>query len=169
MFRAGSLTKRLKVTQGISASPKIQLVPSFLTIGKNQTGTTNLTVSNVSEITGWYWVLTSPSTQSLINGVDIYNGNTSISLPYTGVGISSAAIKVKNKTNDTGNLVLQGTLYSSDDTQLSSQNVNFQLTGDQNPEPVIHFDYGTTMILYCGSTQTVNMQIQQIPTGARYE
>lgn len=170
MFRAGSLTKRLKVTQGISASPKIQLVPSFLTIGKNQTGTTNLTVSNVSEITGWYWVLTSPSTQSLINGVDIYNGNTSISLPYTGVGVSSTAIKVKNKTNDTGNLVLQGTLYSSDDTQLSSQNVNFQLTGDQNPEPTITLTYagGSVIILHSGSTETVTVSVST-PNATSYE
>ena len=54
VFRAGSLTKRLKVTQGVSASPKIELVPSYIQVGKSQTGTTHLSVYNVSEITGWY-------------------------------------------------------------------------------------------------------------------
>ena len=54
MFRAGSLTKRLKVTQGVSASPKIQLVAGRLDIACGQTVTVTLRVSNYEELDSYF-------------------------------------------------------------------------------------------------------------------
>ena len=112
----------------------------------------------------------SSSTQSLLNGVDIYDEDTLISLPYTGVGVTSTNIRLKNKNYDSGNFELRGTLHSPDTIPpLDSKAINFQFIPDQNPEPVINFDYGTTMILYCGSTETVSLKIEKPSWATRYE
>jgi len=44
------MTKRLKVTQGISASPKVTLYPSRVTVIKNESSDISLTVVNTEEL-----------------------------------------------------------------------------------------------------------------------
>lgn len=158
MFRAGSLTKRLKVTQGIAASPKIQLLPTITTIGKNQETQITLTVSNVDELTGWYWEIE----HSTVTGV-LYTG------PASG-NTTPATLKVKNNTATSGNYSVTAKLYTQSGNLLSQDTKTFVLTGDQNPEPVITllYDGGNEILLHSGSTESIKVLISNVPSTASY-
>lgn len=138
-----------------------------MTIGKTQTSQVALTVSNVDELTGWYWVVT----PSGANGVEVRYNNQVKTSSFSGTVTTVAAsnLTVTNKTATSGNFTLKAELFTSEGRLLSTNTKSFVLTGDQNPTPSITILYSDNVIkLHKGKNETVIIMCSNIPSNATF-
>ena len=176
MFRAGSLTKRLKVTQGISASPKIQIIPDLVVIGTGQTSEVTLTVSNVEQVPYWYWVVTPSGTTEGVDVSDEPNVTPTIStgnaMPLTGNSLTSI-FYVKNISALSGTCTLVAQLFTTGSTghiELSRDVKNIVLTQGQPQDPTITIYYtgGSNMTLQKNVSQQFTVKVSKVNQAISY-
>ena len=159
MFKAGSLTKRLKVTQGIAASPKIQMTQDLTIIGIGQTATINLTVSNVEDLNNWTWRITPSGPTNKVTITGPLSGNS-----------TTATITVKNISAESGDIELVAELLSSESRVLSSDTKKIVLTRSLNPDPIITIVYagGNSMDIRKGMEEQFTVNVSNISRATSY-